>query len=62
MYIYLHISVLLPKGLTGTPGVQGAEGKPGPLVCCYVQLFYQREAFFPLIAIGTVWISFSLSS
>lgn len=21
-----------PKGLTGTPGVQGAEGKPGPLV------------------------------
>lgn len=23
---------VIPKGLTGTPGVQGAEGKPGPLV------------------------------
>lgn len=28
------MSVFLPKGLTGTPGVQGAEGKPGPLVGC----------------------------
>lgn len=24
--------ISLSKGLTGTPGVQGAEGKPGPLV------------------------------
>lgn len=28
--------MLLPKGLTGTPGVQGAEGKPGPLVGYYI--------------------------
>ena len=30
---YLTMTVGLPlQGLTGTPGVQGAEGKPGPLV------------------------------
>lgn len=29
---YLYIFMSLSKGLTGTPGVQGAEGKPGPLV------------------------------
>lgn len=31
------VFISLSKGLTGTPGVQGAEGKPGPLVSYSVQ-------------------------
>lgn len=46
--------VSIPKGLTGTPGVQGAEGKPGPLVG-YLGFIY---TFGGVFVSGTMWINF----
>lgn len=36
---YPYVLKLFPQGLTGTPGVQGAEGKPGPLVILSICIF-----------------------
>lgn len=36
---YPYVLQLFPQGLTGTPGVQGAEGKPGPLVILSICIF-----------------------
>ena len=40
------------QGLTGTPGVQGAEGKPGPLVSSMMPSKLEHEPYKPQCSEG----------